>query len=1128
MSQSRCQLKYSSYRISLIVILISLIGLSLLPTALASRAVSPAMSSSDISEAAGNSGTRSSSRQFFPSLNAYLSSPQWSDIGAATAATYTVTNTNDSGPGSLRQAILDANGNAGTDLIQFQIGTGPQTIFPLAALPVISDPVVIDGTTQSGYSGTPLIELDGANSGGADGIKITAGHSTIKGLVINNFRTGIYIDIIGSNVIEGNYIGTDKSGSIAKPNSGAGIYIGNSNLMVSGQSNNIIGGAKATARNVISGNVGSGITLAGNLHGAGNTGHSIIGNYIGATASGNAALGNGGDGVTLTARTTGITIAKNLISGNNGFGINGIGSNISASIADNYVGIDATGTFAIGNNSGGTSLATVATGGFTITNNLISGNKGVGVSVGIDSMTACTVNNNKIGTNLAGTSPISNLGDGVQFSTGANSPLNGQTSSLMGNIISGNQGNGVVYRSDAGVGSIENNIIGGSQTLGNGLNGIVINGTSKTFSGNTISYNQGVGIVVNLNSSPYGQSILSNSIFSNAGLGIDFFNNGVTPNFDCADNRFQNYPVINTLSSSGGNTTIQGTLNSVANKTFTLQFFSSPDCDPSGYGEGKTFIGETTVTTDANCVANFNVTFPVTITSGQAVTATTTNSSNWSSEFSKCKFLYDPPNVTINDVAIAEGNSGTVDAVFTVSLSNAVTRDVSLNFETVGGSATSDVDYLGVTTSAGNLTIPAGATSGTIAIRIVGDYQVEPDETFSLLLSNPVNATIVDGQAQGTILNDDIAGTLQFSAANFSGSENNHSAAITVTRAGQTPTAVTIDYATSNGTANQGTDYTVATGTLSFAIGEVTKTFTVLITDNAYIDGSRTINLSLINPTGGASLGTPHTATLTIADNDTTPATTNPIDDARFFVRQHYADFLSRESDQGGLDYWTARITQCGDNLACVNFWRSAVSAAFFIELEFQNTGSFVYRAYKASYGERPSYAQFTPDRARLVDTANLEQNKRNFALLFVQRAEFINKYPLSLDGPSFVDSLLLNVQQFSQVNLTGQRDSLIAAYNTAGGGSSGRAAVLVSVADNQTFTQAEYNKAFVLMQYFGYLRRDPDEGGYRFWLGIINNSVPNDPSGYRAMVCAFITSPEYQLRFSPITTRSDNICAPQ
>ncbi|MDX6696447.1 MAG: hypothetical protein QOF02_4050 [Blastocatellia bacterium] len=370
--------------------------------------------------------------------------------------------------------------------------------------------------------------------------------------------------------------------------------------------------------------------------------------------------------------------------------------------------------------------------------------------------------------------------------------------------------------------------------------------------------------------------------------------------------------------------------------------------------------------------------------------------------------------------------------------------------------------------------------------------------------------------------------TLQFTIATPSAGEGDGRAEVFVTRSGDTSTAATVNYSTANGTASQASDYTTAVGTLKWAAGDAaSKSIKIILTDDAYVEGTETFTLTLDSPVG-AQLGATKVATINITDNDPAPAASNPIDDARFFVRQNYADFLSREPDQGGLDYWTERITQCGASITCINFWRSAVSAAFFIELEFQNTGSFVYRLYKASYGTRPTYGQFTPDRARVVDSPNPEQSKQSFALLFVQRPAFTDRYAPTLNGAAFVDALLQTVQQSSQVDLTSQRDALLNAYNTAGGGDAGRATVLRQVADNQAYAQAEYNKAFVLMQYFGFLKRNPDEGGYQFWLNVVNNSVPNDPSGYRSMVCAFITSPEYQQRFSGVITRNDTVCAPQ
>ena len=245
----------------------------------------------------------------------------------------------------------------------------------------------------------------------------------------------------------------------------------------------------------------------------------------------------------------------------------------------------------------------------------------------------------------------------------------------------------------------------------------------------------------------------------------------------------------------------------------------------------------------------------------------------------------------------------------------------------------------------------------------------------------------------------------------------------------------------------------------------------------------------------------------------------NPIDDPSTFVRQHYLDFLNREPDPGGWGYWAGQITSCtpGD-VACIHARRIDVSAAFFIELEFQETGNFVYRFYKSSLGRRPTFSEFMPDRTQIVPGANLEATKQAFADAWVQRPEFLQLYPADLSGTQFIDSLLQRVLQSSGIDLTAQKDRLIADWNANGS----RARIVRAVADSPAFAQAEYNSAFVLMQYFGYLRRDADQGGYDFWLNILNNRVPNN---YRSMVCAFITSAEYQHRFGPNVTHTNAEC---
>jgi uncharacterized repeat protein (TIGR01451 family) len=393
---------------------------------------------------------------------------------------------------------------------------------------------------------------------------------------------------------------------------------------------------------------------------------------------------------------------------------------------------------------------------------------------------------------------------------------------------------------------------------------------------------------------------------------------------------------------------------------------------------------------------------------------------------------------------------------------------------------------------------------------------------------NPASISVngLDGNRQADFVATPI--TVQFTQMHYVVGEGDGSISIVVSRSGDTSGVTTVDYATINGTASARSDYTTAVGTLRFSPGETTKSFKVLLTDDALVEGFESLTLTLGNPSGailGSSFLT--NVVMEIRDNDTTASNSNPIDDARFYVRQHYADFLNREPDAGGLQYWTEQITgnvsngipPCPPNTpTCEHIRRINVSAAFFVENEFQRTGGFVYRFYKASYGTRPTFQQFNADRSRVPEDAQLEQNKQAFAADWVQRPEFIAKYPASLSGPAFVDALLLTVQQNSGVDLSSQRASLINDFNTGG-----RALVVRQVAENANFAQAEYNAAFVLMQYFGYLQRDPDDGGYQFWLGILNNRAPNN---FRAMVCAFLTSAEYQQRFGSAVTRFNTDCA--
>jgi uncharacterized repeat protein (TIGR01451 family) len=363
------------------------------------------------------------------------------------------------------------------------------------------------------------------------------------------------------------------------------------------------------------------------------------------------------------------------------------------------------------------------------------------------------------------------------------------------------------------------------------------------------------------------------------------------------------------------------------------------------------------------------------------------------------------------------------------------------------------------------------------------------------------------------------ARAVQFSASRYSAGEGDEVVSITVVRSGDTSAAATIDYTTADGTATQRGDYTLASGRLFFAPGETSKTINLLLNEDAYFEGTETIDLTLSNPTGDIVLGSVSAASLNITDNDTAPPAANPIDDAMNFVLQNYHDILNRQTDAGGLNYWTNEIALCGTDAACITRRRAEVSAAFFVEEEFQQTGFFLHLALKASYGSNPAYLDFMRDRSRFMQGTNVESDKMNFLNDLVQRSTFLARYPNSLSGVQFIDALLETVRQASGVTFTqAQRDALIADFNA----NMSRARILRLVTDNAAFRQAEYNPAFVLVQYFGYLRRDADSGGYTFWLDVLNNRAPNN---YRAMVCAFITSREYQERFSSIVTRNNQQC---
>ncbi len=427
----------------------------------------------------------------------------------AVFATFTVTNTNNSGAGSLRQAILDANANAGADIITFNISPGGvQTIAPTSALPTISGPVTIDGTTQLGYSGTPLIELSGASAGGSgintvDGLRITGGGSTVLQLAINRFSgDGIELNGASGNIVEGCYIGTDLGGMLDQGNVQYGV-----NIVAS--TNNTIGGATADKRNVISGNNFGGVQI--------DFGTNIVqGNYIGTNKDGEATLGNSGHGITVQGGgAVNNTIIGNVISGNASNGIWILNGPTGSIIRGNLIGTDKDGDTDLGNAADGILIGSgtnnIVGGATAADRNVISGNNGTGLALGVNLLAqGVTVQGNYIGTNSAGTAALGNSIHGI--TVGGNTTIGGTTGTTPGgnctgacNLISGNGQNGIVSNGNTlvlgnyiGTDVTGNVDLGNTQSgvaLSNGASGLAVGGTTPE-ARNVISGNNQYGILL--------------------------------------------------------------------------------------------------------------------------------------------------------------------------------------------------------------------------------------------------------------------------------------------------------------------------------------------------------------------------------------------------------------------------------------------------------------------------------------------------------------------------------------------------------------------------------------------------------------------------------------------------------
>ena len=499
-------------------------------------------------------------------------------VGAASAATFVVTNASDAGPGSLRQALLDANATPGANRVEFNLpSSGVHTIAPLTPLPLITNSLTIDGYSQPGASPNTitngnnavlLIRLDGVNltNGFPIGLCLTnTSNNTVRGLAIVRFYNGIQLYASSGNTIAGNWIGLDVD-NIDRGNQGTGVDV--TCAAFNRSTGNVIGGTTPADRNVISGNrVGVSFFPTSADY------NSVRGNFIGTDATGSLPRGNLFEGVKVQSATN-ITIggsspgARNLICAN-GTGVLLLGSSRDV-VQGNFIGTDVTGHYDLGNTDDG---------------------------IDVQGCSLCTIGGANAGNLIA-----NNGGYGLLL-------LGSNTNVVQGNWIGADPG--------------------GAWPLGNGKDGIFLQGSSVTtiggtFAGlaNVIEFNNGAG--VNIYS---GQSnrVSANSIFDNEGPGILL---GVDAN------QSQSAPLLTSVLAAYASTQVQGSLSSQPNTTFALEFFASAPWDASDVAEGQTYLGSTSLTTDVSGNGAFAVALPTSVPSSYLITATATDPAGNTSAFS--------------------------------------------------------------------------------------------------------------------------------------------------------------------------------------------------------------------------------------------------------------------------------------------------------------------------------------------------------------------------------------------------------------------------------------------------------------------------------------------------------------
>ena len=674
---------------------------------------------------------------------------------------------------TLRGAIEQANSSPGADAISFSIGV---TSVTSTGTLEIQEAVTIDGTSAGRVELTACFTEPYAGDSCLV-VKFYSGNSVVRGLAINNSDRGILVDGVG-NIIEDNYLGTDTTGTFAMGNR-YGIEVGTFG------NSNVIGGTVEGARNLISGNTLNGIIIGGEEN-------FIQGNFIGTDITGTVGFEHDADAVTLGSNNT---LGGTSPGAANVIFAQFIGVTLWGSlnlVQGNLIGTDATGENALSGNGGIWGVYTGSNntvGGTTpASRNIISGNWSTGVL--IEYGEGNLVQGNYIGTDISGTVALGNAISGIDIGPWSPDNVVGGSIPGAGNLISGN-GAGVSLWDTLGgfaftTGNIvQGNYIGvdatGTVALPNSGSGVAVAGRSfentiggtELGEGNLIAFNGEDGVAVE---SGTGNAIRGNAIGNNAGLGINLGLDGVTLNddgdVDIGANNLQNFPELILATNGLSETIVDGHLISTPSTTFTLDFYRNDSCDSSYFGEGQEYLGSTLVTTNPfGDPESFSVSLPE-LPTPSYITATATDPENNTSEFSACLGFgvpFDPPDIFINDVSRVEGDSGTANLEFAVSLSGPTIVGIRVDYATADGTATAGSDY---EARSGTLIFPPQTTEKTVEVAVFGDAEVEFDEIFSVNLSEPVNADIIDDQGIGTIIDDDCEGQTLFSDDIESGASN--------------------------------------------------------------------------------------------------------------------------------------------------------------------------------------------------------------------------------------------------------------------------------------------------------------------------------------------------------------------